>query len=688
MSNDKKIAFNTDELFGSKEQAVTENEPQEITPPQPMHALVNDGPLKRLIDDNFLQYASYVIRDRAIPDAEDGLKPVQRRIMFSLHENDDGKFTKVANIVGHAMQYHPHGDASIADAIVTMVNRRYLIEGQGNFGNIHTGDRAAASRYIECRLTELARNELFNDELTRFIPNYDGRRKEPVALPAKLPLLLMLGTEGIAVGLSTRILPHNFCELITAQIAILKKEKFKLLPDFQQGGIMDAGEYNKGNGKIKLRAIIEIKTDNRLIIREIPYATTTDSLINSIEEAARKKKIKIKSITDFTAGKIEIEIKYASDQKPEKVIQALYAFTQCETSVSSHMIVIQNNRPVEMDVDSLIRYNTEMLVKLLRRELKATMNNLLEEIHRRTLVQIFVENRIYKWIEECETSEAVQTAVLNGVNQFRDELRRDVTNKDIEMLLGIAIRRISLFDMSKSKRDIEKILAELEKVENNLKALIPYAIRYLQNLLRKYGKEYPRLTKIKTFQEVELRQLTANELTVYHDREKGYIGYDIQGDQLFQCSSLDRVIMVWNDGRYKVMPPPDKLFVDEHLLYCAIMDRNHVFTLVYYDEQITYMKRFTFGGTILNREYFCTPEGAHVLYFSANDPEELYVKYRKAKRQRINQQIFHPKKQAVKGVKARGAQMTVKKIRAISDTKPRNWNKDSDAPRGAVIDFV
>ncbi|NCC53336.1 MAG: DNA topoisomerase IV subunit A, partial [Spartobacteria bacterium] len=537
-------------------------------------------------------------------------------------------------------------------------------------------------------LTELARNELFNDELTRFIPNYDGRRKEPVALPSKLPLLLMLGTEGIAVGLSTRILPHNFCELLTAQIAILKKEKFKLLPDFQQGGHMDAGEYDRGNGKIKVRAVIEVRDEATLVIREIPYGTTTDSLIGSIEEAARKKKIKVKSINDFTAGKIEIEIKLASEQKTDKVIQSLYAFTQCEVSISSHIVVIRDKRPVEMDVDQLIRYNTEMLVKLLRNELKAACNNLLEEIHRRTLVQIFVENRIYKWIEECETAETVHNAVLNGVNQYRDELRRDVTAKDIEMLLGIPIRRISLFDMSKSKQDIDKLLAELEKVENNLNNLIPYAIRYLQNLLRKYGGDYPRLTKLKTFKEVELRQLTANELTMYHDRDKGYIGHDIAGDPLFQCSSLDRIILVWNDGRYKVIPPPDKLFVDQHLLYCAIMDRNHVFSLVYCDDQITYMKRFNFGGVILNRDYSCAPEGATILFFSDKDPEHLYVKYKKAKRQRINQQVFHPKQQAVKGVKARGAQMTVKEIRAITDTKPRNWDKDNDAPRGAMIDFV
>ena len=392
-----------------------------------------EGPIKELIDDNFLQYASYVIRDRAIPDLDDGLKPVQRRILFSLHEKDDGKFIKVANIVGYCMQYHPHGDASIADALVTLANKRYLIEGQGNFGNIYTGDPPAASRYIECRLTELARTQLFNEKLTKFVPSYDGRRKEPVTLPAKIPLLLMLGAEGIAVGLSTRILPHNFKELLEAQIAILKKKPFEVLPDFQQGGTMDASEYDKGNGKVRVRARVETKASkNLLIIREIPFGTTTESLIGSIEDAVRKKKIKIRSIDDFTAEEIEIQIKYPGDADPEQLLQKLYAFTQCEVSISSRIVIIHKNRPREMDVDEILKHNTRQLKSILEKELNLELRRLEDELHFKTLVQIFIENRIYKKIEECKTYPEVQQAVLDGVNVFRERLSRDVTKQDVE----------------------------------------------------------------------------------------------------------------------------------------------------------------------------------------------------------------------------------------------------------------
>ncbi|HEY5653552.1 MAG TPA: DNA gyrase subunit A, partial [Pontiella sp.] len=350
----------------------------------PLHE--EHGPLKRLVDFNFLQYASYVICDRAIPALEDGLKPVQRRILHALKEKDDGRFIKVANIVGHTMQYHPHGDASIADALVTLTNKRYLIEGQGNFGNIYTGDRAAASRYIECRLTNLARNELFNKELTEWIPSYDGRNKEPVSLPCKLPLMLMLGAEGIAVGLSTSILPHNFIELLEAQIEILREKmrapaELNLLPDFQTGGLMDVSEYNKGNGKVKLRAKIEPHKNNRLVITELPHGVTTDSLMASIEDAVKKKKVPVRNIDDFTAEKVEIELTLSQGAAQEKAIQALYAFTKCETSVSSRLICLRKNRPVEVSVDEVLRENTCQLLEILESELNLRKSKLLDDFH-------------------------------------------------------------------------------------------------------------------------------------------------------------------------------------------------------------------------------------------------------------------------------------------------------------------
>src|ERR1700736_799116 len=449
-----------------------------------------EDPLKDLVNDNFLQYASYVIRERAIPQLEDGLKPVQRRILHSLYEKDDGRFNKVANIVGHAMQYHPHGDASIEEALVNLTNKSYLIEGQGNFGNLLTGDPAAASRYIECRLTELARNEIFNPKLTTYIPSYDGRNREPSVLPSKLPLLLILGSEGIAVGLSTRILPHNFIELLKAQICILQKKRFKLLPDFQQGGLMDASEYNNGNGKIKLRAKIEKRESNKLIIREIPFSATTESVISSIEEAARKRKIKIRSISDFTAATVEILVNLSPGEDQEKAIAALYHFTQCEVTIHSNIVVIKGERPVQMDVEEVIRFNTEQLVSLLRKELELRQSELRDDLHWKSLIQIFIEHRIYKRIEECESYEAVQQAVLKGLHPFKNQLTREITLPEIEVLLGLQIKRISKFDLKKNEQEKLKIVQELKEVEKQLKDVTTFAIDYLHRLVAQYGKQF------------------------------------------------------------------------------------------------------------------------------------------------------------------------------------------------------
>ncbi|MCE9613582.1 MAG: DNA topoisomerase IV subunit A [Lentisphaerae bacterium] len=645
-----------------------------------------DDPLRRLFDFNFLQYASYVIRDRAIPDLQDGLKPVQRRILHSLFENDDGKFIKVANIVGHSMQYHPHGDVSIADALVGLANKGFLIERQGNFGNLYTGDPAAASRYIECRLTELARKEVFNPELTPMVPSYDGRRQEPVSLPSKLPLLLMQGAEGIAVGLSTRILPHNFGELVAAQIAILTKKPFKLYPDFRQGGLMEVSEYDKGNGRVRVRAVIEPRGEHTLVIRQIPFGTTTDTLIASIELAARKKQVHVKSIDDFTAELVEIEVHLAEDQKLDRAIQALFAFTQCEVAVAGRVVVIDDKRPVELDVHEVLQRNTKSLVDILHRELKGERARLLDEIHRLTLVQLFVEHRVYKSIETCDTYPKVKQAVFDGMNQFRDQLRRDLTHADVDMLLAIPIRRISLFDLAKNKKEIDDLVRELAEVEKNLGRLTDYAIRYLKNLLKTYGPEHPRLTQITSFEAVEVRDLTAHELQVRYDRQNGYLGHSITGDDLFACSSLDRIVIVWADGRYKVIPPPDKLFVDQNVIYCAVANRDKVMTLVYAHESITYLKRFTFGGAIMNKEYSCTQPGAKVLFFDADDPAELYVSYAPEKNQRIHQQVFDPRDATVKSAKTRGVRMTYKTISKISTAKPRNWEAKA-GPKGCLMKF-
>ncbi len=645
------------------------------------------GPLRKMIDRNFLEYASYVICDRAIPAMEDGLKPVQRRILWSLHENDDGRFTKVANIVGHSMQYHPHGDASIADALINLTNKRYLIEGQGNFGNPLTGDPAAASRYIECRLTDLARKQIFNDDLTPFVPNYDGRRKEPVTLPSKLPLLLMLGAEGIAVGMSTRVLPHNFCELIEAQIAIMQKKPFTLYPDFFQGGLMDVSDYDDGNGKIKLRARFDQDQRARLVIREVPFGTTTESIISSIEDAVRKKKVPVRAINDFTAEQVEIELLLSPGTKPDKAIQALYAFTACEHSISTRAVVICKDRPVDSNISEILRANTEQTIEVLRQELELRKHNLHESLQQKTLIQIFIENRIYKEIESCKTSEAVRNAIYRGLEPFQDRLLRPVTDDDIEMLLGVRIRRISLFDIEKHRKEIDGILKELEQVEKHLKQLKRYVVQYLKNLLKTYGKEYPRKTEISTFGSIAVRELTATELKINYDAERGYIGHGVNGDTLFSCSSYDKIVVFSQDGRYWVMPPPERFFVVGGLQLVQIWDREAVYTLVYTDAKsgFTYMKRFATGGTILEKEYRCASDDAKVLVLEDKPIEEIYVKYKPAKGQRIHQQAFHPQSVAVKGAKAKGNQMTSKRIARIAASKPRWWDDEAESPRGQLL---
>jgi topoisomerase IV subunit A len=667
-------------------------EPEALEPEQAQPGAVSglratgEGPLKRLMDENFLQYAAYVIRDRAIPDLDDGLKPVQRRILFSLNENDDGKFIKVANIVGYCMQFHPHGDASIAEARAARANRQYLIERQGNFGNLLTGDPPAASRYIECRLTELARDEIFNDDLTDFVPSYDGRKKEPVTLPAKIPLLLMLGAEGIAVGISTRILPHNFAELLEAQIAILGKKPFHVLPDFPQGGLMDAQAYADGSGHVLVRARIEEKNDHTLVIRELPAGTTTDSLTSSIEDAARRGKIKIKSINDFTADQAEIEIQFAPEQDLDRATETLYAFTQCQVQISSRIVVIRDNKPVEMDVPAILRHNTSRLVTILRRELQRKRRRLTEEMHHKTLVRLFVENRIYKEIESCDSADSVKEAVSQGLAPFRSELQRDITNEDIESLLSIPIRRISLFDLEKNRRDIEQLTGELGEVELDLSGIVPYAIRYLRGLLRKYGNLYPRRTQLTAFGEISERELTANELTINFDRAKGYIGHKINGDIIISCSPLDRLLLVWKDGRCKVVAPPEKLFVDTSLIYCRILERERIMTAVYELDFFTYYKKFSFGGLITNRESRFAPKGATVRFFADDNPSALFVRYADDSRIKIRQQRFSVERQPLRTRDAKGLVLTANQIEYVGSEKAEDWDDALTGPPGKFID--
>jgi topoisomerase IV subunit A len=635
-------------------------------------------PLHRRMDHSFLQYASYVIRDRAIPNLADGLKPVQRRILWSLHEKDDGRFIKVATISGHCAQYHPHGEAAISDALVVLTNKRYLIEGQGNFGNIFTGDPPAAPRYIEVRLTELARNEIFNDELTELVPSYDGRNKEPVTVPAKLPLLLMLGTEGIAVGMACKILPHNFPELLQAQIAILKKQPFKCLPDFQTGGLMDARGYADGQGSVKVRAKIKVKDETTVVIKEIPPTTTTESLMASIEDATRKGKLKVRSVNDFTSEDVEIEIKAPQGVSTEKLVDALYAFTDCETTIHSRIVVIKDNRPVEMTVSEVLRENTAKLLKDLKRELDLKESKLQQELHYKTLVRIFVENRIYKKIEQARTNEAVLKAVHDGFKPFRKEMYRELTDEDVEMLLGVRIRRISLFDINKHREEMEKVQADLEETRKHLKNVTKYAVGRLESLLEEYGPLYPRLTKSSRYDEVDAKEVAFKAFKVAYDRESGYVGHRVSGEEFkVDCTKFDKLVLVFKDGHYKVIELPEKMFVGPDLVYCAVPERERVFTLVYTNREATYLKRFTFGGTILNKEYFCIPPKARILFFEPDTPEQIYIRYKAAPYQKINQQTCNPSELAIKGVKSRGNQLSIKEVAAVNSKPPRNWEPDA-----------
>ncbi len=612
--------------------------------------------LRSMMDTNFIEYASYVIKERAIPDVDDGLKPVQRRILWSMHRMDDGKFHKVANIIGHTMQFHPHGDASIGDALVVLANKEYYVDKQGNFGNIFTGDSASAPRYIEARLSNMAREVLFNRDITEFIPSYDGRNEEPVRLPAKIPSLLMLGSDGIAVGMSTHILPHNFKELLEAQIAILKGEDFEIYPDFPQGGTMDVSKYEDGNGKVVVRAKIDLD-GRRLLIHEIPANTTTESLIADIERAANRSKIKIVSINDYTAEGVEIEIVPQRGYDPEKAIQALYAYTACQSSISVDMMVICENKPVQMSVSQVLRRNTDRLVDLLRAELEIEIGKMLDKLMGRTLAQIFVEEGVYKRIEKCKTYELILKEVRAGLEKFRSEwqpildmlkesiARRGVPDaeaelkakasqiekgelpdSEIERLLEIPIRRISLFDIQKNKEEMELLRQSLDEANKNLKRIKAYAIRYLKGLLDKYGDQFPRRTTIMRggFTKIDKSEVALNNIKVYWDRKGCYIGTSVKSDEYVVCNEFDHLLCVERKGEYKVIGIPDKVFIDR-LYEFRKYDKTTEFGVVY-SESATgkcYYKRCSIASFIKDKEYRICPEGCRLELITPR-PRALY----------------------------------------------------------------
>src|SRR5438477_3527521 len=493
----------------------------------------------------------------------------------------------------------------------------------------------------------------------------------------------MLGTEGIAVGMSCKILPHNFPELLEAQIAILKKQSFKLLPDFPTGGLMDAREYKDGAGGIKVRARIKTRDDSTVVIKEIPPTTTTDSLMASIEDAARKGKIKVKSVNDFTSENVEIEIKAPAGVGADRLVDALYAFTDCEVTIASRLIVIKNNRPVEMTVSEVLKENTAQLVDTLKRELQLKEQKLQDELHFRTLERIFIEERIYKRIEQCKTNEAVTASVHDGFRPFRRQLSRELSDADVERLLAARIRRISLFDIQRHREEVEKVKTDLAGTRKSLKNLTRHVIAHLEELLEKYGPLYPRLTKSSRYDEVDAREVAFKAFKVAYDRESGYVGCKVSGDEFkLDCTKFDKLILLSKDGHFKVTELPEKLFVGPDLVYCALPERERIFTLAYTNREATYLKRFTFGGTILNKVYHCIPPKSKILFFEPDTPKELYIRYKPAPYQKINQQTCNPAEVEIKGAKTRGRQISIKDVSSITSQPTRGW--DPEAPTTKV----
>jgi len=628
--------------------------------------------VKLLMRDHWLRYASYVILDRAIPHIADGLKPVQRRILHTLFKMHDGKFHKVANVVGQTMALHPHGDAPIGEALVNLAMKGFLLDTQGNFGNLLTGDSAAAARYIEARLSGLAKETLFNPSLTKFIPSYDGRAQEPVTLPAKIPLLLMQGAEGIAVGMATKIFPHNFKELLEASIAILEERHFRILPDFPTGGLADVSEYEKGRGKIRLRVKIEIKDPKTIVIREICHGTTTETLIQSIDEAAKKGKIKIDSISDYTAEKVEIEVKLPRGQYAEEIIDHLYAYSECEVALSSQVVVIKDNKPLEADVDEVLTYYVTSLKEQLKQELELDLQTCLEEIFHKTLEQLFIEKKIYKLIEDVEEYEEVFGVLEKGFKPYLKLLSRAPQKEDYEKLLAIPIRRIARFDIEKNKAEIKEADGKLAIIRRNLKDLKNYTISFLQKLIDKYGDLFPRKTKIRRMEEVDIRAIETKEVEVGVDKKTGYIGTKVEGKSHVKCTNYDKLLILYKSGTYKVISIPEKQYVGQEkddILYIGVADKKTVFSCVYKNAEngASYAKRFIVKQFILDKVYNFLEEGMKLQYFTLNENQKLHLLLLPKPKQKMAIQEFDLAQVLVKGFQSHGVRMSHRPVMEVKE---------------------
>jgi topoisomerase IV subunit A len=641
--------------------------------------------LKPLMEGYFLDYASYVIMDRAIPDLRDGCKPVQRRILHTLHQMHDGKFHKVANVIGETMKLHPHGDASIGDALVVLANKEYFIEKQGNFGNVITGHDAAAPRYTECRLTPLALETMFNPALTQYSPSYDGRRQEPRELPAKLPVLLMLGADGIAVGMSTTILPHNFCELLEAQIALLGGYKIELYPDFLQGGLIDVSEYRDGAGKLRVRARIEkVSGVQKLVIREVPYSTTTTSLITSIESAVQKGKVSVSKISDFTTDTVEIELTLARGADAEKVVDQLYAHTDAEVSITSNMVVIRENRPVEVGVSEYLKEFTSILKKQIKAELEHDLARLEDRRHWLTLEQLFIENRVYKRIETAGTEEAVKREVFAGMKPFSRQFVRPMTEEDVARLLDLKIRRISAFDIKKNRGEITDIVSAIKAANAKLKNLTKTTIGWLQGILSKYGEQHPRRTEVETFHTVDKKAVARANLRLSWDRDSGFFGSTVRGNEfVMNVTDYDKVLVVTEDGTYRVMSPPEKAFLPAAVLHAEIFDpeKGTDLALVWLDaERSPWGKRVRVERFINNKVYPLVKEGAAGIAWLSTDrrnPGVVEIHFVPTRRAKLKSLVVDLSKVPACGLTARGTRLGSKPVEKVipAPEKPAKGKK-------------
>ena len=635
--------------------------------------------VKNLFDSNFIQYASYVIRDRAIPELVDGLKPVQRRILHTLLEADDGKFHKVANVVGQCMKYHPHGDASIYSALVVLANKDLLVDRQGNFGNLYTGDSASAARYIECRLRPIARDILYNPKITDYVPSYDGRNKEPVVFRAKLPLVLILGAEGIAVGMSTKILPHNIREVIEAEKKCLRGEKFTLYPDFQTGGLIDVSDYQDGLGKIVTRAKMDLSDEKKITITELPFGSTTESLMDSIEKAAKNNKVRIASINDYTAESVNIEIKLPRGVYAADIVDALYAYTECEQTIYCNLLVIRNNMPVQITVTDVIKFHAKQLVGVLKDELTVERAEQFEKLHLRTLERIFIEERIYKNIEQMKTQEAVVAAVKKGFVPFKKELLRPITDDDVDHLLKIPIRRISLYDINKNRQEVEAAKNRIKEIDKLLKHLAAYAISWLDGLLAKLDAEKTqRLTTIADIEKVDVKEIVKRDIPLKYDGTSGYLGTGVSGGvEVLKITPYDRVLFVRRSGIFSVTDSPQKVFVGPGMFWCGLADKESLskvlFTVIYRDPETKYVfvKRCRVEGYIMNRDYFFAPDGKEVLHVDTRKNFTFTLHYAKKARLKKLDESFKASAFPTKGLKAQGTRAAPKEVESVDVEPPK-----------------